>query len=119
MKKVLIMAALAASAVSSQANATAACSGGTGGNYNFSVNATATNQFVKTAFTVKCSANVFSNYSENGTALGVVAGSAKGKNYFGGGTAGGGIAPMGTCATTGCSTTEVSDTNSTAKMNAT
>lgn len=119
MKKALILAAMAASAVSSQANATAACSGGTGGNYSFAVNSNTASQFVKTAFTVKCSANVLSNYSESGTALGVVSGSAKGKNYFGGGTGGGGIAPMGTCATSGCSTSEVSDTNSTTKMNAT
>lgn len=119
MKKALILAAMAASAVSSQANATAACSGGTGGNYNFAVNASTSSQFVKTAFTVKCSANVLSNYSESGTALGVVAGSSKGKNYFGGGTGGGGVGPMGTCATSGCSTSEVSDTNSTTKMNAT
>lgn len=119
MKKALILAAMAASAVSSQANATAACSGGTGGNYSFAVNSATDSQFVKTAFTVKCSANVYSNYSESGTALGVVAGSSKGKNYFGGGTAGGGIGPVGTCATTGCSTTEITDTASAAKRDAT
>lgn len=115
MKKALILAAVAASAISSQANATAACTGGAGGNYNVTTTA---NLFVKTAFTVKCSANVVSNYSENGTALGVVAGSSKGKNYFGGGTAGGGIAAVGTCATTGCSTTEITDTASAAKRDA-
>ena len=118
MKKVLILAAMAASAVSSQANATAACGGGSGANFNFALGAT-DSQFVKTAFTVKCSNNVFSNYSESAVALGVVAGSAKGKNYFGGGTGAGGIIPMGTCATTGCSTTEVSDTASASKRDAT
>lgn len=115
MKKALILAAMAASAISSQANATAACTGGSGGNYNVTTTA---NMFVKTAFTVKCSANVISNYSENSTSLGVVAGSSKGKNYFGGGTQGGGIAAVGTCATTGCSTTEITDTASAAKRDA-
>lgn len=109
MKKALILAAVAASAVASQANATAVCTGGTGASVTVSTTA---NMFVKVAFTAKCSANVFSNYSETGTAFGVVAGSSKGKNYFGGGTAGGGVRPLGTCATTGCSATEVSDTNS-------
>lgn len=117
MKKALILAAVAACAVSSQANATAACSGGTGGNYAFTADTTGTS-FVKTSFTVKCSANVLSNYSEGANALGVVAGSSKGKNFFGGGTAGGGIAPVGTCATTGCSTTEITDTASAAKRDA-
>lgn len=119
MKKVLILAAMAACAVSSQANATAACAGGTGANYAFSVNSATDSQFVKTAFTVKCSANVYSNYSESATALGVVAGSAKGKNYFGGGTGGGGVAAMGTCATTGCSTAEITDANSATKRDST
>jgi hypothetical protein len=34
---------------------------------------------------------VLSNYSQNNVAFGVVAGSQKGKNVFGGGTGGGGI----------------------------
>jgi hypothetical protein len=119
MKKALILAAMAASAVSSQANATAACTGvAGGGNYSFTLNADTSSRFVLTAFTVKCSSNVFSNYSEQATSLGVVAGSGKGKNYFGGGTGGGGVSAMGTCATTGCSATEASDANSTIKMNA-
>lgn len=110
MKKALILAAVAASAVSSMAQATAVCTGAaTGGNVSITTTA---DMFVKVPFTAKCSANVYSNYSETGTAFGVVAGSSKGKNYFGGGTGGGGVKPMGACATTGCSTTEVNDTNS-------
>lgn len=112
MKKALILSALAATAltsVSPLANATAACSGGTGANFAFTTTA---NMFVKTAFTVKCSANVYSNYTEIAASMGVVAGSARGKNYFGGGTLGGGVTVQGTCATSGCTTTEISNTNS-------
>lgn len=116
MNKAKILGILAASVISTAANATAVCAGAaTGGTVNVT---TTTDMFVKVAFTAKCSANVYSNYSETGTAFGVVAGSSKGKNYFGGGTGGGGVKAMGACATTGCSTTEVSDTNSAAARDA-
>lgn len=118
MKKALILSALTATAltgVSPVANATAACSGGTGANYSFTTTA---NMFVKTAFTVKCSANVYSNFTEAAASMGVVAGSAKGKNYFGGGTLGGGVRVVSTCATSGCSTTEITDAASTTQSTA-
>lgn len=106
MKKALILSALAATVVSPLANATAACSGGTGANFSFTTTAS---MFVRTAFTVKCSANVYSNYTEIAASMGVVAGSARGKNYFGGGTLGGGVRVITTCATSGCTTTEITD----------
>jgi hypothetical protein len=61
---------------------------------------------------------VYSNYAEDATRLGVVAGSKKGKNYFGGSTNGGGIKPQGACAATGCSATEIKDANSEALRDA-
>ncbi len=108
MKKAIILAAVAATAVTSLAHATAVCTGGTGA--SVAVTTTAS-MFVLVPFTAKCSANVLSNYSESANAFGVVAASTKGKNYFGGGTSGGGVRPIATCLTSGCSTTEVSDAN--------
>lgn len=116
MKKSLILGCLAATALTTMdANATAVCSGGTGASVSV---ASDSSNFIRQTFSAKCSANVFSNYSQNATAMGVVAGSGKGKNYFGGGTNGGGVRLVTTCATTGCSTTEISDSNSTTQMNA-
>ena len=120
MKKTLMLACLAATTLGSialDANATAVCDG-TG--VSKAVTAATTAAFIKVAFTAQCSQNVFSNYSENALSMGVVAGSAKGKNYFGGGTnGGGGVKNLGSCATTGCSATEVSDTHSATARDAT
>lgn len=116
MKKTLMLACLAATALSSvalDANATAVCSGAGG-----SVAVAAGTEFIKVAFNAQCSANIFSNYSQNALSMGVVAGSSKGKNFFGGGTNGGGITQRGTCATTGCSTAEITDTASAATRDA-
>lgn len=124
MKKIVLASVLAAAAVASMGTANAAtsglvCSGPTAaGNGSFTVDTNATNEFVKVAFTPKCSANVIMRYSQNQSALGVVSGSSKGKNYFGGGTNGGGVAPMGSCAAAGCSTTEITEANATTKRDA-
>jgi hypothetical protein len=110
MKKALILSVLAAAAFSPLANATGeVCTGvATGGTVAITTTA---NMFVIVPFTAQCSANVYSNYAEDATRLGVVAGSKKGKNYFGGSTNGGGIKVQGPCAATGCSTTEVKNEN--------
>lgn len=107
MKKALILSVLAAAAVSPLANAAAVCDGASGANVNIAPASPA--DFIKVPFTAKCSANVFSNYSENATQVGVVAGSKKGRNWFAGGSNGGGVRAGGLCATTGCSTTEITD----------
>lgn len=112
MKKTLILACLAATALSSvvmDANATAVCDG-TGVSKSVSVGAGTDAQFLKVAFTAQCSANVHSNYTEDALAMGVVAGSTKGKFFYGGGTnGGGGVKSLGSCATSGCSTAEITD----------
>jgi hypothetical protein len=82
------------------------------------VDTTATNEFTKVAFTPKCSANVHMHYSQTTTAFGAVAGSTKGKNYFGGGTGGGGVKVISSCATSGCSTTEITVTNASTQRDA-
>ncbi|EXI78691.1 MAG: hypothetical protein AW10_02845 [Candidatus Accumulibacter appositus] len=111
MNKVLFVTTMTLAAVfSSGAHATAACSG------NGTAVAVPTGAFVLKAFSAKCSANVLSNYSQSNTAFGVVAGSQKGKNVFGGGTEGGGIVQKAECPATGCTTGEVSDAASTAAM---
>jgi hypothetical protein len=106
MKKALILSVLAAAAVSPMANATAVCAGDAPG---VSKSVSANSLFVLVGFATQCSSNVFSNYTETPTAFGVVAGSKKGKNFFGGSTNGGGVRQVGPCAATGCSTTEITD----------
>ncbi|EXI92185.1 MAG: hypothetical protein AW12_00764 [Candidatus Accumulibacter sp. BA-94] len=117
MKKTMILAFVLASVVSSGAHATAVCAGDPAG---VAVDVTAAGKYVKKTFSAKCSANVLSNYSENNTAFGVVAGSKKGKSLFAGGTEGGGVKRVagtaGDCPATGCTTAEVSDSASTAAM---
>jgi len=112
MKKALFVVLLFTPFVSSVAHATAACAGD-----GVAVNVPEdTAGYVKKAFSAKCSANVLSNYSQNNTAFGVVAGSKKGKNVFGGGTGGGGIKATGdACPATGCTTGQITDAKSAAQ----
>jgi hypothetical protein len=117
MKKALILSVLAAAAVSPLANAAGEVCAGAAAGATVAITTTA-DMFVIVPFTAQCSANVYSNYAEDATRLGVVAGSKKGKNYFGGSTNGGGIRPQGACAATGCSTSEVSNTNAIALRDA-
>jgi len=111
MKKIVFVAAFTlASVASSTAFATAACSGTAAGS---SVNIATSSLFIKRSFAAKCSANVLSAYSENNTDIGVVAGSQKGKSYFGGGSNGGGVKFIANCAaSTGCTTNQdITDAN--------
>lgn len=115
MKRMMLMAALFAAAAAPAAYAAdAAICAGDGASQT--VTAT-TGGFAKRAFEAKCSQNVRSHYADSSVAFGVVAGSSKGKNYFGGGTGGGGIKSMGACNTTnGCTATEINTTSATAAL---
>lgn len=107
MKKVMILSFVAAAAISGQASAAtgatvcAAASAAASG----SVVSADTSGFVKVDFTPKCSANVHMSYGQSGTSFGSLAGSAKGKFTFGGGTGGGGVKSVASCATSGCTAT--------------
>ncbi|MEF8719839.1 MAG: hypothetical protein V5B44_19835 [Candidatus Accumulibacter necessarius] len=96
MKNVVMASVLAISAVTSlSANAVTVCTGG--GATNGASFASGTN-FVKTAFTPKCSANVFLDGTEtNATLFKVGSASIKGKKYYGGSTAGGAVKAEGEC----------------------
>lgn len=126
MKKIVLASVLAAAAISSMNAANAAtagqvCSGPTtASNGSFTVDTSATNEFVKVAFTPKCSANVIMQYSSNATSLGVVAASGKGKTLFGGGTNGGGVSVVNLCSGTNnaCSTSDVTEAAATTKRDA-
>lgn len=106
MKKVILASVLAVAAVSSVGTANAAstaqifCSG-TAGNGAVATITSAT-EFVKVAFTPKCSVNVHLAGSDSGTFYRVGSGSAKGKTQFAGSSNGGGVVAAGACATTGC-----------------
>lgn len=121
MKKVMILSFLAATALTSTANAATdgtVCAAPTAATNGTAFTAGTSSEFVKVAFTPKCSANVHLFYAQNANSFGAVAGSTKGKNYFGGGTGGGGVKSVAACAATGCSTTEMNTTNAQTQMNA-
>ena len=99
MKNVVMASVLAISAVTSMsANAAnvAVCSGsaaGSGASF-----ASGASTFVKTAFTTKCSANVFMDADDRTATLFTVgSASIKGKKYYGGSTAGGAVTALGEC----------------------
>lgn len=117
MKRTMLMVALFTAAVAPAAYAAeAAICAGDGASKTV---AATTGGFHKRAFEAKCSQNVRSHYSDSSVAFGVVAGSSKGKNYFGGGTGGGGIKAMGACDTSaGCTATEINATKAGLAMNA-
>lgn len=105
MKKIILTSVVAIAAVSSMnANAT---SGSVCAAPTAAQNGTAptTGSFIKTAFTPKCSANVYLVGDDQNTYYGAGSASSKGKNIFQGSTAGGGVAASGSCATTGCTST--------------
>lgn len=83
---------------SSYSNATAVCTGSdTAGAKSVSAGA-----FIKEAFNMNCSKNVFLDYSETATVVAVCAASKKGKNSFGGSSDGGSVSAAGACAGDGC-----------------
>lgn len=111
MKKVILASVLAAGAIASfQANAasTAVCTGAGAGSQANAVGAGAATDFVKNAFTAKCSSNVhLVGESTTATYLRVGSGSVKGGRSFMGSTAGGSVASSAACAT-GCAATDAS-----------
>jgi len=109
MKKTLFLALLVTPLLTPVAHA-AAGDGCAGDGVSVTITGGGATNFAKRDFSAKCSNNVLSKYAEDNTSFGVVAGSKKGKNFFGGGTGGGGIKLMGSCAATGCSATEITTT---------
>ena len=107
MKKIILASVTVAAALASlsvgAATATV-CAGGAGG--SGAQQTTATDTFVKVAFTPKCSANVYLIGDDNQTYYRVGSTSVKGKNSFGGSTAGGAVAPTACGAATGCTSSD-------------
>lgn len=99
--KMVLLASLCALSSSAFSAATLVCEGGAA--INGTLIPASTDQFVRTAFTPKCSANIFMAYDQNATAFAASAGSRKGNAVFGGHSGGGGVAQVDTCDLgTGC-----------------
>lgn len=114
MKKIILTSVVAIAAVSSMnANATSGsvCAAPTAASNG---TAPVTGSFIKTAFTPKCSANVYLVGDDQNTYYGAGSASSKGKNIFQGSTAGGGVSASGSCATTGCTSTNAQTAATTA-----
>lgn len=109
MKKVILGSVLAIAAVTANA-ATASqsfCTGASGQTAGAaSVGTDTDNNFVKVAFTPRCSANISLVGKDGGVFYAVGAGSSKGKTSFRGSSAGGGIVSNATCATSGCNSSD-------------
>lgn len=74
------------------------------------------NNFVKTTFTPKCSANTHVYIDQSASAAGVGSISLKGNQIFGGHTSGGAVSKLptnGDCASSGCTSTNASDASTT------
>jgi hypothetical protein len=114
MKKVILASVLAATAVSMTNNANAAAVTGTicnaataaGNGTGVAIGTGTDNNFVKTAFTPKCSANTFVVGEDGGTYFRTGSASQKGKNRFAGSSAGGGVAAAGSCSGTACAASD-------------
>lgn len=104
MKKIFVL--LIGFAAFSQAFAagTDICGGTAGAHDATAAVAAGTGKFVATAFTPKCSSNVFLAYEQDATVFAVGAASAKGKNVFSGSTNGGGVTTTTKCAAATCAT---------------
>jgi hypothetical protein len=100
MKKVIlgsVFAVVAAVSVSANAAETKFCDGGGAGN-GLAPAPAATTNFVKIAFTPKCSANVYLVGNDRSATLYTVGSSSiKGKSFFGGSSAGGAVGNLGEC----------------------
>lgn len=113
MKKVILGSVLAVAAASASATTAsqAFCSGQSTqtGIPAATVGTDTDNNFVKVAFTPKCSANVYLTGKDGGIFYAVGSGSSKGKTSFRGSSAGGGIVSSAQCATTGCTSQNAQD----------
>lgn len=112
MKKVILASVLAAAAMSAQAADVTQvfCSGGTAGSGTAANVNTATDaNFVKSAFTPKCSANTHVTGDDGASWYRVGSASVKGKTRYAGGSAGGAVVAAGACSTpTACAAADAS-----------
>ena len=83
--KLGLVAGVSLIAVANTASAAAGCTNGT------AASVAASTDFIKTAFTPKCSKNVYLDYSQDATQVGVCSGSNKGNKQYGGTSEGGGV----------------------------
>ena len=117
MKKIAYVSILALGVLASaEASALQICSGTAGDGVLTGLSGTAGTNFIMTAFTPKCSNNVFLNAQDINGGAGVAVGSAsrKGKTRFGGSTNGGGMTAGLACTQAGACT----DTDSTTALSA-
>lgn len=99
MKKAILSSVLvAAAALSMEAGAATACTGGSAATVSIS----AGTNFIKTGFAARCSNNTHVTYDDQATYIKVGGTSVKGKNAFGASSAGGGIVGSGCASATGC-----------------
>lgn len=99
MKKAILSSVMvAAAALSMQAGAATACSGGSA----VTVSINTSGNFIKTGFAARCSNNTIVTYDDQPTYIKVGGTSVKGKNAFGASSAGGGITGTGCTSATGC-----------------
>jgi hypothetical protein len=103
MKKAIIAALLLGVSSLGFAATGAPCTGGAAANATV---ADASSDFAVTDINFRCSQNVFLNYSDSTTVMGVGAGSAKGKNAFKGNSAGGAVTVNAACPASGCTATQ-------------
>ena len=108
MKKVILASVLAVSAVSAHSAATQVFCSGTAGNATAAALSTVTTEnFVKSTFTAKCSANTHVTGEDGGSYYRVGSGSIKGKTSYAGTSAGGAVVAAGPCgAATGCAVSD-------------
>lgn len=112
MKKVILASVLAVAATSVYSAASQTyCSGGTAVSGNTAAVSTTSGQdFIKSSFTPKCSANTFVSGQDGGSYYRVGSGSAKGKTRFAGTSVGGAVVAAGACASaTACVASDASN----------
>lgn len=98
MKKIILASVMAAGAIASgNANATAICTGVSPAAAATANPGTASTDFVRNAFTPKCSANVYLKADNSVTYFRVGSASGKGARSFMGTTAGGSVTSSATC----------------------
>jgi hypothetical protein len=99
MKKIILASVLAVASVSAIAAAASVCNGTAGSGTGISSAAT---NFIKVAFTPKCSANVHLAYEEGGTYFRVGSTNTKGARAWMGSTAGSSVASTSCASTSAC-----------------
>lgn len=110
MKKVILASVLLVAAASANSATTQVfCSGTAGNGSAANLTTNATDNFVKSTFTPKCSANTHVTGQDGGSYYRVGSGSIKGKTRYAGTSAGGAVVAAGSCAAaSGCVATDAS-----------